>query len=365
MNAIHPKTPNIPTLRSRFLGAWWGLFIGDALAIPTHGYYSADQIAHDYGEIDSYTPIKEPHPNSEMVRIQFSPRNEKDNLLHHRTALWKKPGTHYHHGLNPGDNSLPFLIAQELAGSICDKDGQYDEVDFIDRYLHLMLSPDGHRDTYIPSAHRKFFSNYGSGRPIEKCGENNNHVAGLIEAAPILLTYCGSPSLVNRLLKQHISIARPSGTLIHCAEFLAELLILLCQGNSLEDSIYKKLGHLHHPYLAYPYHRWIANQDDITVATKNLSQGALADDAVPLAIYLSLKYANNTEHALMMNANIGGDSCNRAGIIGMLLGAQNGCESISSELATGLTNYASLDKLGDTLWEFAKHSWGTKIIAPQ
>ena len=37
----------------RLYGAWWGAFIGDAIAAPTHGYSSVKLLGADYGTINS------------------------------------------------------------------------------------------------------------------------------------------------------------------------------------------------------------------------------------------------------------------------------------------------------------------------
>jgi ADP-ribosylglycohydrolase len=357
MNTGIPPTSTGPvsiSAHSRFLGAWWGLFIGDALAVPADGYFNTEWLKRDYGRITTYTPIHEPHPNCEMSRAHFTPTGERDNIVHQRGELWRKPGTHYHHGLRPGDITLPATLSRLLAEALVAQKGTYDEHDFTQRYLQTMLNPDGHRDTYIPSAHRNFFKNRGLGRAEEKCGEDDTHIAGLVEAAPLMLAFGGDAVQASRLLRRHISIVRPSAPLIHGAEFFSELLTLLFQGWSLNDAIYVKLGHMHHPYLAYPYHRWIEHQDDATVARHHLSQGPLADEAVPLALYLALRYSDDTEQALQASVALGGDAAHRTSLVGLLLGAQNGCESIPAELATGLTDFTDLDKLGDELWSIAR-----------
>ena len=35
----------------RMRGALWGMFIGDALAVPAHWYYNRDELLADYGTI--------------------------------------------------------------------------------------------------------------------------------------------------------------------------------------------------------------------------------------------------------------------------------------------------------------------------
>lgn len=326
------------------------------MGLPTDGYFNIKLLEQDYGVIHSYRRLKEPHPNSDMTRVQFRPIGSEDAIVHHRQELWERPGTHYHHGLEPGDITLPAVLAKLLAEVLWEEDGRYVHERYVERYLALMRDPQGHRDTYIASAHRKFFRNLGQGLPLARCGETDSHIAGLLEAAPLLLAYCGVIPQVGQVVRQQIGLLRPNGSLAYCADLFGELLFLLGEGFSLEDAIYQKLGHLRHPFLAYPYHRWIAHQDDVAVATQHLGQGPLADDAIPLVFYLALKYADDFEKALEMNAMLGGDACHRGALIGMLLGAQNGCEGIPEYLPKGLRDFATLDRMGDRMWDVWNHN---------
>ncbi len=339
------------------------MLIGDALAVPSHGYTNPTWIDRDYGTISGYVPLKEPHPTCEMARIRYAVIEGKNNILHHRGVLWKRGGTHYHHGLDSGENTLPVSIALQLAESLRENDGVYSSEDFLKRYLTLMLSPDGHRDTYIPAAHRSFFENLGRGFPPERCATDDAHIAGLVELSPILFALCGAVPEVNRCIRRHLKLLHPSATIIHGADLTAEMLVLLFSGNSLEKTIYEKLGHAYHPFFAYPFRSWIAKQSDEFVAGRCLGAGALIDDAMPLALFLALKYAGNFKMALQANAALGGDSCNRGAIVGMLMGAQCGCEGIPDNLANGLKHFAALDKIGDALWEIAEKKWAGRLPA--
>ena len=51
------STPTIP-IAQRKQGALLGLFVGDALAMPVHWYYSIPQLKKDYGSIQGYIKPK-------------------------------------------------------------------------------------------------------------------------------------------------------------------------------------------------------------------------------------------------------------------------------------------------------------------
>ena len=54
---------------NRFYGAWWGAFLGDAAAMPTHGFSSSKLLKADYGEVKSFTAPKPTHPESVLHAI--------------------------------------------------------------------------------------------------------------------------------------------------------------------------------------------------------------------------------------------------------------------------------------------------------
>lgn len=338
-----------PSLHSRFLGAWWGLFIGDALGLPSDGYYKTEKIAADYGDFSRYSAPKEPHPHSEIHRIPADTMTGAADCLHHRREKWSLPGTHYHSGMKAGDNTLSAVLAIELARCLGDR-VEFDRDRWLDSYRRVLLTPDGHRDFYIPAAHRTFVTNLAKGLPPEKCGEQDSHIAALVEAAPILLLRANDADALVRELGRQIGMVRPDPALIRAGTLLGEILRNVLAGMSLEDACFKKLGHHHHPYLTFPYHRWIGHHTDEEIATHTLSQGPASDDAVPLALFIALKYSGDFEKALAVNARLGGDTCHRGSLVGMLLGAMHGCEDIPVRFVEGLVNRDAIDATGDLLW---------------
>jgi hypothetical protein len=52
-------------ISNRLKGALWGMFIGDALAMPVHWYYNTASLKNDYGEGLNYI-INTLHFNNEI-----------------------------------------------------------------------------------------------------------------------------------------------------------------------------------------------------------------------------------------------------------------------------------------------------------
>jgi ADP-ribosyl-[dinitrogen reductase] hydrolase len=47
----------------RMRGALWGMFVGDALAMPVHWYYNIAALWQDFGQIRDYQAPKAHHPS--------------------------------------------------------------------------------------------------------------------------------------------------------------------------------------------------------------------------------------------------------------------------------------------------------------
>ena len=65
----------------RKMGLLYGLFIGDALAMPVHWYYDRRALHRDYGWVSEYLGPKEYHPDSILFRSHFKPLNERADIL--------------------------------------------------------------------------------------------------------------------------------------------------------------------------------------------------------------------------------------------------------------------------------------------
>ena len=58
----------------RIQNVLWGLFVGDALAMPVHWYYNPNNIKKDFnGGITTYEAARHPHPESFMVGMGYHP----------------------------------------------------------------------------------------------------------------------------------------------------------------------------------------------------------------------------------------------------------------------------------------------------
>ncbi len=350
--ASPPPTPTPISKHSRFLAAWWGAFIGDALAMPVHGYYKRESIGQDYGEFDAYVAPKNPHPDSILWRSRYESENERDNILHDQAAFWGKPGIHYHQCLQPGENTLNARLAAVLAESLIENRG-YSPEDYLSRYLDFMLTPGKHRDTYIEECHRGFFKHYGRGKAPEKCGVEDSHISCLATLTPLVLFYHRDREALVFHVRRHLSLLHNGETAARAGELFALTLHYLLAGDSFEAVIFERIGRTRFQALTFPLRRWVENHEEAEVVGKIVSPGGYLEDALPATYFLALKYQDDFERGLLRNTRLGGDNCHRGVALGSILGASQGCEEIPRHWVGDLKDRERYDALGDRLWEAA------------
>ncbi|MDA0768257.1 MAG: ADP-ribosylglycohydrolase family protein [Verrucomicrobia bacterium] len=144
--------------------AFHGSLIADALAMPGHWYYDRDALQHDYGLLDRYQAPRNPHPGSILWRSFYDPLNERGDILREQAAYWGVREIHYHQFLTAGENTLNFRLATELHAFL--QHHPYEPEAWLQHYVHCLLTPGWHRDTYVEECHRGFFTRHAQGKPL-------------------------------------------------------------------------------------------------------------------------------------------------------------------------------------------------------
>lgn len=188
---------NNPVAR-RIENALWGAFIGDALAMPVHWFYSAERIREHFpGGIDRYFSAPHPHPDAFMLGMGYHPDVKKAgskgrayDILHHNArfyrtsysdfgfALGERDGEHgnataaldermhYHHGLEAGDSTLGAGLLRVLMRSVIDRGG-YSQHGFLEDFVRYMTQPRRNPDPYTEIYLRRWFEEYSKGTAPE------------------------------------------------------------------------------------------------------------------------------------------------------------------------------------------------------
>jgi len=243
----------------RVRGALWGLFIGDALAMPSHWYYGGPaQVKRDYGTITTYVAPVSKLPGSIMNlsntggagRGSDSGDVIGDVIMHGKKQFWLRSagGYHYHQGMRAGDNTLEALLNRVIMASITEK-AVYDAADVTQRYISFMTTPGTHNDTYAGTCHRIFFGNFVQGKDPKQCAGNDGHnvdtMDALVNLVPVILAAYLSNSAADTLrsnISEQVSMCRRSPRAIESGRMFADTLLQLVGGTDEPRAALEALG---------------------------------------------------------------------------------------------------------------------------
>ncbi|MFP4388930.1 MAG: ADP-ribosylglycohydrolase family protein [Desulfococcaceae bacterium] len=330
--SVHrPETVDGP---DRAAGALYGLYVGDALAMPVHWIYDRAKLVEQYGRVTDYMAPRPDHPDSILWRSHYEAPNEKGEILHDQAPYWGRKNVHYHRFLQPGENTLNLQLCSLLIESLNDRGG-YDADDWLSRYIDFMTTPGNHRDTYVEEYHRAFFTRYAQGYPPKKCGIPEKHISGLIGLVPILVFHRDRPDRAREAALEHMKLTHRGEKMERAARFLFDILLPVLGGDDLRGTLEAAIDRQDNPYYGHSFRKWLDQPDEWIVGAR-VSSACYVPESVPAVIYLALKYHDRPEEGLIANTNLGGENAARGAVLGALLGAGNGLGGLPERWVTGL-----------------------------
>ncbi len=341
----------------RMRGALWGMFVGDALAMPVHWYYNIATLWQDFGQIRDYQSPKAYHPNSIMALANTARagRGSQEGdivgnvILKGKKQHWGQANRHYHQGMKAGDNTLNLLCARVLLRSL-NANGHYDPSDFLQGYVGFMTEPDRHNDTYAESYHRDFFANYDKGIAPENCAGNEGHdtasIGGLVSLPLVVMAnlHGGDLATTNTAALTQQRLTHRSSLLERHTLELTKLLFQIFHdfNPDIEQLACAAASRLGFPAAKVIQSVYANQSSDLDIIGGLLSPACYIDQSFPSVLYLVARYHNDFESALIANTNVGGDNCHRGAVLGAILGASLGESAIPKHWITGLTAHAEL-----------------------
>ena len=344
-------------IKDRAAGAIMGAFIGDAMALGPHWYYSLAELHRDYGDwIDGYTD--------------------------------PKPGR-YHDGLKAGQLSQEGFILKLMVRSLVDCNG-YDEADFcrrMDEELFPLLDgtpvsgPGQYTSQSIREAWRRRVQ---QGLPWGQTGGHADTTEALERCLAIAVRYALKPALLASAVTSNTILTQSDDTVVSMTVAFCAVLSLLVQGHTLDTALSAKLMDLVHrgelPFHAVtrenlqpprpgdpdpPRAGRFASPD--ALLTPSYMAEAAADPNIhiepawkvsivygmpcaiyhqlPAAYYLSARFPGDFESAVLHAVNGGGQNQERAILTGALVAAQTGFSGIPQRFIDGLEEATALRKL--------------------
>ena len=213
-----------PDKHERLRGMLWGMFVGDALAMPVHWYYDVAALQRDFGTVRDYqAPCDVSSQLHHVVgqhrgRRPWFPRRVKWSAASFstgRNTFGASPISTITLACRAGDNTLNLLCVRVLLRTM-NTTGRYDSGDFLSAYIAFMTTPDSHNDTYAESYHRDFFANYAQGVSPERCAGAEGHdtasIGGLVALPPVIVAAMreDDPAAVDRTLLAHLRLTHRS-----------------------------------------------------------------------------------------------------------------------------------------------------------
>lgn len=391
----------------RVENALWGAFIGDALAMPVHWFYSPETIRKQFpGGIDRYYAAPHPHPDAFMLGMGYQPDVEKAraagrdyDILHQHARFYRTSYSdfgfslddregehgnataaldkrmHYHHGLEAGESTLGAGLIRVLMRSVIDRGG-YSQNGFLDDFIQYMTQPRNNSDPYTEIYLRRWFEHYSQGVAPENCAEHQRRVwsigsvGGLVRPLVLALLNADNPYLATGMALGHQQLTHRSEMVSSGLSLLVPVLLKLVNGESPQAIFRELLQQLPAPavsgqalFQAYRDHDGPGNipADEtwrLHMSFLNDSAGAKNPDYFATACYIeqalplmaALGHEQNGDFigTLRANAQAGGDSVHRGMVLGLLLAA--GSDDVPEQWKTGLKDH---QELADEIRQFA------------
>jgi ADP-ribosylglycohydrolase len=266
--------------KQQIKNALWGLFIGDALAMPAHWYYNVSNIPKTFGlPVETFEAPKHPHVEAFMVGGSYKPDVEtakklgrKFDILHEHAKFYDTTYNdfsasgfekdengmvsvsdryHYHHGLRAGENTLNAHLVRVLMRQII-KSGKYDPQQFLDDFIDFLTTAGNNKDPYTEHYLRAWFENYSKGLPANACAANQrdnegiNGLSGLISPLVISMLSADDYKSIGFTL-EHQNLTHRSENITSSLSVLVPMLSELLKGKNPEETFKCLTSRMHLP----------------------------------------------------------------------------------------------------------------------
>jgi ADP-ribosylglycohydrolase len=156
---------------------------------------------------------------------------------------------------------------------------------------------------------------------------------------PVILSQINKDSATAKeMALKHLALTHNSDKLKKYAGTFADMIYSLTKdGPGTTEEFRNKLSETATKSLRLDLNKVIAaNYADVGAIHSVFGSACYIDSSFPACLYLSYKYADSFEKALLANTNVGGENCHRGSALGALMGAALGEKAIPQRLRDGL-----------------------------
>jgi ADP-ribosylglycohydrolase len=296
-------------------------FAADSLALGVHWIYDTEKIRKTFGRVET---LRKPLPGS------YHPTKEKGDF------------THY------GDQC--FVLLESLAAR-----RGFDLYDFSKRWQDLFRTYRG----YLDQATKKTLQSLAQGKSVEEAGSSSTELSGAARIAPLVFLYHKDPETLVKAARAQTQVTHNNPLVIDSAEFFARVCCEVLDGTAPTKAMTKVATQR---FEGFPLLAWVkagleSSERDSTPTIARFGQSCHTDDAFPGVVHLIAKYEKDLKEALVQAVMAGGDSAGRGLMVGMVLGAHLGDDSLPKEWVSELKRGADIMRLLQQVegWREALH----------
>ena len=288
-------------------------FVADSLALGVHWIYDTARIEKEYGRVDAFLKPASDSYHSTKERGEF---------------------THY------GDQT--FVLLESLAA----KRG-FDLDDFAERWRRLFEDYNGYYDQATKATLQNFSLDK---RPVD-AGSPSNDLSGASRVAPLVFCYQDDLDTLVVAARDQTRMTHNNPDVIDGAEFFARVSWLALRGTpplrAMEEVSSERFD-------KSPLMHWVrdgieSKAAESVSAIARFGQSCHVDEAFAGVVHLITKYENNLEEAFVQAVMAGGDSAGRGMVVGMVLGAHLGVQSLPEQWVSGLQRRREIMDLLDKI----------------
>jgi len=287
--------------------------VADSLALGVHWIYDTEELAAKVGRVES---LLKPDKDS------FHPSKDKGDF------------THY------GDQT--FVLLHSIAEC-----KTFELQDFARRWQKFFIDYPG----YVDYATKETLNNFSSAKSPEQSGSSSNDLAGASRIAPVVYCLRDNPQQCISAVRSQTMMTHTDPDTLDASEFFARVILCVLDGKAPESAIrWTAVEYFSKSRLFRWAEKGIDSQDiDSVPAVSGFGMDCHTPHAFPAVIHLIVRHQNNLKEALINNVMAGGDSAARGMLIGMVLGAYLGEESIPAQWLADLKKGHEIRSLLDQI----------------
>jgi len=216
----------------------------------------------------------------------------------------------------------------------------YDPFAFGDIWKQKMSQENGHLD----KASSDTLANLKSGRTYLGAGSGSHDLSVVGRHAPIMYALKGMDEMLESV-KFHTCLTHMSKEAIDTSKYIAEVTLAMIYNLDVPNTLHERAKFYGKEVESEVEKGFKLKDEPLKVVLKELGTGSDIEGGLALTIYFLLNHHENFSTLMQENLKAGGDATARGMVMGMIVGARYGFETISPLWIENIAEYSTLQKL--------------------